>query len=99
MASSSTGTAFDTRHKSRHLVDGPERAGARAMLKGIGLSDDDLKKPVIGIANTWIETMPCNFGLRTLAHAVKEGIKAAGGVPMELNTVAGSKASMNAHGP
>lgn len=81
-------TAFDTRHKSRHLVDGPERAGARAMLKGIGLSDDDLKKPVIGIANTWIETMPCNFGLRTLAHAVKEGIKAAGGVPMELNTVA-----------
>ncbi len=88
MASSSTGTAFDTRHKSRHLVDGPERAGARAMLKGIGLSDDDLKKPVIGIANTWIETMPCNFGLRTLAHAVKEGIKAAGGVPMELNTVA-----------
>ena len=88
MATSSTGTAFDTRHKSRHLVDGPERAGARAMLKGIGLSDDDLKKPVIGIANTWIETMPCNFGLRTLAHAVKEGIKAAGGVPMELNTVA-----------
>jgi dihydroxy-acid dehydratase len=58
------------------------------MLKGIGLSDDDLKKPIIGIANTWIETMPCNFGLRTLAHAVKEGIKAAGGVPMELNTIA-----------
>ncbi len=81
-------TAFDVRHKSRHLLDGPERAGARAMLKGIGLNDDDLKKPVIGIANTWIETMPCNLGLRTLAHAVKQGIREAGGVPMEYNTVA-----------
>ncbi len=80
--------SFDPRHMSRHLIDGPERAGARAMLKGIGLNDDDLKKPMILIANTWIETMPCNFGLRTLAHAVKEGVKAAGGIPMEMNTVA-----------
>ncbi len=88
MSSGGTATKFDTRHKSRVIIDGPERAGARAMLKGIGLTDDDLRKPIIGIANTWIETMPCNFGLRTLAHAVKEGIRAAGGVPMELNTVA-----------
>ena len=79
--------AFDMRHMSRHLIDGPERAGARAMLKGIGLTDEDLKKPMILIANTWIETMPCNFGLRTLAHAVKEGVRAAGGIPMEMNTV------------
>jgi len=78
---------FDVRHMSRHLLDGVERAGARAMLKGIGLTDDDLKKPMILIANTWIETMPCNFGLRTLAHAVKEGVRAAGGIPMEMNTL------------
>ena len=82
------GEAFDVRHKSRHILDGPERAGARAMLKGIGLNDEDLQKPVIGIANTWIETMPCNLGLRTLAHAVKQGIREAGGVPMEINTIA-----------
>ena len=78
--------AFDVRHMSRNMLDGVERAGARAMLKGIGLTDEDLKKPMILIANTWIETMPCNFGLRTLAHAVKEGVRAAGGVPMEMNT-------------
>src|SRR5215218_6718397 len=80
--------AFDMRHMSRNILDGVERAGARSMLKGIGLTDEDLGKPMILIANTWIETMPCNFGLRTLAHAVKEGVKAAGGVPMEMNTVA-----------
>src|SRR5215211_4170419 len=79
---------FDPRHKSRHILDGIERAGARSMLKGIGLTDEDLQKPMVLIANTWIETMPCNFGLRTLAHAVKEGVKAAGGTPLELNTVA-----------
>ncbi len=80
--------SFDVRHKSRHILDGVERAGARAMLKGIGLSDEDLQKPMVLIANTWIETMPCNFGLRTLAHAVKEGVRAAGGFPMEMNTIA-----------
>jgi dihydroxy-acid dehydratase len=79
---------FDVRHMSRNILDGVERAGARAMLKGIGLTDEDLNKPMVLIANTWIETMPCNFGLRTLAHAVKEGVKAAGGTPMEANTVA-----------
>ncbi|TXG80943.1 MAG: dihydroxy-acid dehydratase, partial [Thermomicrobiales bacterium] len=76
------------RHQSRHILDGVERAGARAMLKGIGLTDEDLKKPMVLIANTWIETMPCNFGLRTLAHVVKEGVRAAGGYPMEMNTIA-----------
>ncbi|MGI8477982.1 MAG: dihydroxy-acid dehydratase [Thermomicrobiales bacterium] len=75
------------RHMSRNILDGIERAGARSMLKGIGLTDEDLKKPMILIANTWIETMPCNFGLRTLSHAVKEGVRAAGGIPMEMNTV------------
>src|SRR5436190_1900375 len=80
--------AFDMRHMSRNILDGVERAGARSMLKGIGLTNDDLKKPMVLIANTWIETMPCNLGLRTLAHAVKEGVRAAGGVPMEMNTIA-----------
>ena len=60
----------------------------RAMLKGIGFTDDDLKRPIVGIANTWIETMPCNYNLRALAAKVKEGVRAAGGTPMEFNTVA-----------
>lgn len=81
-------TDVDMRSNSKTLYDGADRAGARAMMKAIGFSDDDLKKPVIGIANTWIETMPCNFNLRRLAKKVKEGIRAAGGTPMEFNTVA-----------
>jgi dihydroxy-acid dehydratase len=80
--------AFDPRHRSRVLIDGRERAGARAMLKAIGYTDEDLARPLIGVANTWIETMPCNFHLRRLAERVKEGIRAAGGTPMEFNTVA-----------
>ncbi len=79
---------FDLKHKSRALTDGPQRAAARAYLKGIGFSDEDLAKPIIGVANTWIETMPCNFHLRALAKHVKDGIRAAGGTPMELNTIA-----------
>src|SRR6058998_2003235 len=70
------------------ITQGPDRAPARAMLKGIGFTDEDLKKPIIGVANTWIETMPCNYNLRELAVKVKEGIRAAGGTPMELNTIA-----------
>ncbi|HEV7751135.1 MAG TPA: dihydroxy-acid dehydratase [Baekduia sp.] len=81
-------TDFDVKHKSRALTDGPQRAAARAYLKGIGYGDDDLAKPIIGVANTWIETMPCNFHLRALAKHVKDGIRAAGGTPMELNTIA-----------
>ncbi len=80
--------AFDTRHKSRTIHDGPSRAGARSMLKAIGFTDADLAKPIVGIANTWIETMPCNYHLRELAVKVKEGVRAAGGTPMELNTIA-----------
>jgi dihydroxy-acid dehydratase len=70
------------------ITQGRDRAPARAMLKAIGFTDEDLKKPIIGIANTWIETMPCNFNLRDLAADVKAGIRAAGGTPMEFNTVA-----------
>ena len=79
---------FDTKHRSRVLTEGPERAPARAYLKGIGFDDEALAKPIIGVASTWIETMPCNFHLRALAAKVKEGIRAAGGTPMELNTIA-----------
>src|SRR5437868_6414418 len=70
------------------ITQGRDRAPARAMLKAIGFTDEDLKKPIIGIANTWIETMPCNFNLRDLAQKVKEGVRAAGGTPMEFNTIA-----------
>lgn len=79
---------FDTRHNSRALLDGPERAAARAYLKGIGYDDEALRKPIIGIANTWTEVMPCNFHLRTVSAAVKAGIREAGGTPMEFNTIA-----------
>ena len=75
------------RHSAK-LTDGPERAGARSMLKAVGFSDDDLAKPIIGVATTWIETMPCNLNQRRLAEEVKEGIRAAGGTPMEFNTIA-----------
>ncbi len=80
--------AFDPKHRSRTILEGRERAGARAMLKAIGFTDDALSRPIVGIANTWIETMPCNFHLRRLAAKVKEGVRAAGGTPMEFNTVA-----------
>jgi dihydroxy-acid dehydratase len=79
---------FDLKHRSRALTEGRDRAAARAYLKGIGYDDEALSKPIIGVANTWIETMPCNFHLRALAKHVKEGIKAAGGTPMEFNTIA-----------
>ena len=80
--------AFDPKHKSHVIYEGRDRAPARSYMKGIGFSDEDLKKPIIGIANTWIETMPCNFHLRELAAKVKEGVRAAGGTPMEFNTIA-----------
>lgn len=79
---------FDPKHRSRTITDGRDRAPARAMMKGIGFTGDDLARPIIGVANTWIETMPCNFHLRRLAAKVKEGIRAAGGTPMEFNTIA-----------
>ena len=73
---------------SAALTDGPDRAGARAMLKAVGFTDEDLAKPIVGVATTWIETMPCNLNQRRLAELVKEGVRAAGGTPMEFNTVA-----------
>jgi dihydroxy-acid dehydratase len=73
---------------SAALTDGPDRAAARAMLKAIGFTDEDLAKPLVGVATTWIETMPCNYNQRRLAEKVKEGIRAAGGTPMEFNTIA-----------
>ena len=73
---------------SAALTDGPDRAGARAMLKAIGFTDEDLAKPLVGVATTWIETMPCNYNQRRLAESVKDGIRAAGGTPMEFNTIA-----------
>jgi dihydroxy-acid dehydratase len=85
---STTEPKLDPKHRSRALTEGPERAAARAYLYGIGFDEEALKKPIIGVASTWIETMPCNFHLRALAAKVKDGVRAAGGTPMELNTVA-----------
>jgi dihydroxy-acid dehydratase len=82
------GQRFDPKHRSRPLTEGPERAAARSYLHGIGFDAEALAKPIIGVASTWTETMPCNFGLRVLAAKVKEGIRAAGGTPMEFNTIA-----------
>ncbi|MCL2768739.1 MAG: dihydroxy-acid dehydratase [Solirubrobacterales bacterium] len=79
---------FDPRHRSRALTEGPARAAARAYLHGIGYSAEDLARPIVGVAHSWIETMPCNFNNRVLAAKVKEGVRAAGGTPMELNTIA-----------
>jgi dihydroxy-acid dehydratase len=78
----------DLRSRSRVLLDGPDRAAARAQLKGVGYDDDALSRPIVGVANTWTETMPCNFHLRGLAEEVKKGVRAAGATPMEFNTVA-----------
>ncbi|AMY09956.1 Dihydroxy-acid dehydratase [Luteitalea pratensis] len=76
------------KHKSAALTDGPSRAAARAMLKACAFTDEDLAKPLVGVANTWTEIGPCNFHLRRLAEHVKAGVRAAGGTPMEFNTVA-----------
>jgi dihydroxy-acid dehydratase len=79
---------MDLKHISRGITEGRDRAGARSMFKAIGFTDADLSCPLIGVANTWIETMPCNFHLRRLSAKVKEGIRDAGGTPMEFNTIA-----------
>src|SRR5579863_4222383 len=79
---------MDLKHRIRGITDGRDQAPARAMFKAIGFTDQDLSRPIIGVANTWIETMPCNFHLRRLSAKVKEGIRAAGGTPMEFNTIA-----------
>ncbi|MBK5116494.1 MAG: dihydroxy-acid dehydratase [Thermoleophilia bacterium] len=87
MSTATTGIAAP-RPRSAAVFDGPDRAAARAYMKGIGFDEEDLKRPTIGIANTWIEAMPCNFHLRGLAAHIKEGVRAAGGTPMEFNTIA-----------
>ncbi len=79
--------ADNLKPRSSVVTDGPDRAPSRAMFKAIGFSDEDLSRPIVGVANTWIEIGPCNFHLRRLAAKVKEGIRAAGGTPMEFNTV------------
>jgi len=79
---------MDLKHISRGITEGRDRAAARAMFKSIGFTDAALARPLIGVANTWIETMPCNFHLRRLSAKVKEGIRAAGGTAMEFNTIA-----------
>jgi dihydroxy-acid dehydratase len=76
------------RPRSAAVFDGPDRAAARAYMKGIGFGDEELSKPTIGVANTWTEAMPCNFHLRGLANPIKEGVRIAGGTPMEFNTIA-----------
>ena len=79
--------SFDTRHRSRTLVDGPERAPARSYLRSVGLSGEDLQRPLVMVAHSWIGTMPCNFSHRELAQDVMAGVRAAGGTPLEVNTI------------
>ncbi|TMB00576.1 MAG: dihydroxy-acid dehydratase [Deltaproteobacteria bacterium] len=81
-------TTLDPRHRSRTLYEGRDRAPARSYLKAIGFTDEDIARPIVGIANSWTETMPCNFNLRRLAEQVKRGVREAGGTPMEFNTIA-----------
>ena len=81
-------TSDPAKRHSAAITDGPDRAGARAMLKAVGFTDEDLAKPIVGVGTTWIETMPCNLNQRRLAESVKAGIRAAGGTPMEFNTIA-----------
>ncbi|OLB96075.1 MAG: dihydroxy-acid dehydratase [Candidatus Rokubacteria bacterium 13_1_40CM_68_15] len=78
---------FDPRHKSRVLLDGTDRAAARSYFRAVGFTDDDLRKPLVGVAHCWIELTPCNSNHRKLAEKVKEGIRAAGGTPIEFNTI------------
>src|SRR5258705_8435123 len=78
---------FDPRHQSRVLLDGPDRAAARSYFKAIGFIDEDLKRPLVGVAHCWIEVTPCNWNHRKMAEKVKEGIRAAGGTPIEFNTI------------
>jgi dihydroxy-acid dehydratase len=81
-------SAFDLKHRSRALTEGPHRAAARSYLHAIGFDEEAMSRPIVGVASTWIETMPCNFHLRALAAKVKEGIREAGATPMEFNTIA-----------
>ncbi len=79
--------AESLKRNSKTLTDGPDRAPARAMLRAVGLVDEDFNKPLIAVANTWSEVTPCNYHLRDLANSVKQGIREAGGTPIEFNTI------------
>jgi dihydroxy-acid dehydratase len=79
--------AFDPRHRSHTLVDGPDRAAARSYFYSVGLGAEDLRRPLVMVAHEWIGTMPCNFSQRELAQHVMAGVRAAGGTPMEVNTI------------
>jgi dihydroxy-acid dehydratase len=78
---------MDPRHKSRTILEGPDRAPARSYFKAVGFSDEDLRRPIVGVAHCWIEVTPCNWNHQKLAQKVKEGVRAAGGTPIEYNTV------------
>jgi dihydroxy-acid dehydratase len=78
----------DTRSRSRVMIDGPDRAPARSMMRAVGYTDEDFRRPLVGVAHSWIEIMPCNINQRQLAEWVKEGIREAGGAPVEMNTIA-----------
>ena len=78
----------DPRSRSRVMIDGPDRAPARSMMRAVGYNDEDFKRPLVGVAHSWIEIMPCNINQRELAGWVKEGIREAGGTPVEMNTIA-----------
>src|SRR5213079_2919338 len=78
----------EVRVRSKALIDGPARAGARSMMRAVGYTDEDFRRPLVGVAHSWIEIMPCNFNHRQLAEWVKEGVREAGGTPVEFNTIA-----------
>src|SRR5512132_1529100 len=78
---------FDPRHMSRTLLDGADRAAARSYFRAVGFTDEDLTRPLVGVAHCWIEITPCNFNHRHLAEKVKEGVRAAGGTPIEFNNI------------
>ncbi|MBI4627643.1 MAG: dihydroxy-acid dehydratase, partial [Candidatus Rokubacteria bacterium] len=78
---------FDPRHQSRVLLDGADRAAARTYFRAVGFTDEDLARPLVGVAHCWIELTPCNSNHRKLAELVKEGVRAAGGTPIEFNTI------------
>ncbi len=91
------GAGIDPRHRSRIVTEGPERAPHRAMLRATGLTDDDLRRSLIGVATSWNEVTPCNLNLNTQAQQVKAGVRAAGGVPQEFGTIAVSDAIAMGH--
>jgi dihydroxy-acid dehydratase len=97
MSSAHDGTPVDVKPRSRDVTDGMQRAPARAMLRAVGMTDDDWRKPQIGVANSWNELTPCNMTLRTLAEHVKQGVRDAGGFPMEFGTITVSDAISMGH--